>query len=451
MTFLRRNLMNTIHTEQHAIADLRVVNTKVSFFKSIEFKLLLSVFISLVFSALLGAPLLTYLGRLFPETGLFFLIEAIYFTIIPLVLIFFVIRILIIARLKKLIAAITKIADGDLREQIENHSQDELGQLTATFNRMADKLNYFIQSVSKRSLLVAGTSDQLRATTEQNSQASREMTEAVQEISEGAAAQLSQIQLASNAIWEIKETLTHTSSRNEQAAESSKQASELAQAGETVVTETIETIKRLDETVNDSADAAKMLESQSKKIVEAIELISYISQQTNLLALNASIEAAQAGEHGRGFAVVANEVRKLAEDSNRSAQRISELIGENHRLLSIMIKKMAFGTLVVKDGVQKANEAGRSFGKIQDSVQKVAREILEITSAIEQMTDSTSHSLERMESVLSIAKMTAEKSEMVTAGVQETHASMEGIAASTHHLSKAAEELENKISVFVIK
>lgn len=130
---------------------------------------------------------------------------------------------------------------------------------------------------------------------------------------------------------------------------------------------------------------------------------------------------------------------------------ISELIGENHRLLSIMIKKMAFGTLAVKDGVQKANEAGRSFGKIQDSVQKVAGEILENTSAIEQMTNRTSHSLETMESVLRIAKMTANISDMVTACVQETHVSMEGIAASTHHLTQAAEELENKIGVFVIK
>lgn len=437
-------------TELNPLMDTQSIE-KESFFKSIEYKLLLAVFISLIASALLGAPLLGYVGRFIPDTSLFSIIEALYFTIIPLVMIFFVIRILVIQRLKRLITAITKIADGDLREKIENHSKDEIGQLTDTFNEMAEKLNVLIQSVSQRSLQVAGTSEQLTVSTEQNSKAIYEMSESVQEISDGATTQLSQIQLTSNAIREIKKTLEVTSNRIEQASASSQQASKLAQAGEIVVTETIQIIGKLDETVNDTADAAKTLESQFNKIVEAMELITDISQQTNLLSLNAAIEAAQAGEHSRGFVVVADEVGKLAKHTNSSAQQISTLIKENHRLLSTVIDKMALGTLVVKEGVQKANEAGHSFSQIQEAVHRVDWQILEINSDIENMSQSTYNSLEMIESVVDISKMTAGKSGNVATVTQDSYSFIEKTAASALHLSRAADELQNKISVFVVK
>ena len=73
--------------------------------------------------------------------------------------------------------------------------------------------------------------------------------------------------------------------------------------------------------------AIRELSSKSEQIGAIVETITGIAGQTNLLALNAAIEAARAGEHGRGFAVVAEEVRKLAEESQRAAAEISDLIG----------------------------------------------------------------------------------------------------------------------------
>src|SRR4029079_9892533 len=122
-----------------------------------------------------------------------------------------------------------------------------------------------------------------------------------------------------------------------------------------------------------------------EKIGDVVETIDDIAEQTNLLALNAAIEAARAGEHGRGFAVVADEVRKLAERSQRETKSISELIRDVQLGTREAVEAMAEGTIKVDEGSAEADQAGRALEEILTAMQATVRQVEEIAAAVQEM------------------------------------------------------------------
>jgi len=136
--------------------------------------------------------------------------------------------------------------------------------------------------------------------------------------------------------------------------------------------EIVSSIGKVKESSNEVYKVIEKLKASSLEISEIVNIITSISEQTNLLALNASIEAARAGEHGRGFAVVANEVGKLAENSNQSAQKISSLIDEIQVDISQADKIMSQENTLVEDSVAKVHDTNQEFGKIFSEIKNMA-------------------------------------------------------------------------------
>jgi methyl-accepting chemotaxis protein len=177
----------------------------------------------------------------------------------------------------------------------------------------------------------------------------------------------------------------------------------LARGGNTAVIDLLTEIRRISDSVNRSSETIEDLGKESAKINSVVSVIKDIADQTNLLALNAAIEAARAGETGRGFAVVADEVRKLAERTTKSTAEISSIIAVVQNGVRQSVESMHHGVSAVTTGLERADEAGTTIEKLEESSAKVVASVNDITLAISEQTSASTEIARRVESIAQLA------------------------------------------------
>lgn len=351
--------------------------------------------------------------------------------------------------IQKMNAAAMLIAGGDLTsEKIVLKNKDELGTLADSFNTMTGNLREMIQSVSMTSEQVAASSEELLASAEQNTRASEQISETVEELAVGTSDQVDMVKRSSQAMSEMALGSEQIAELAQSVSVSAVDAANQSAEGNMIIQQAVEQMGSVRNSIASLTELVTGLGERSAEIGTITEVINNIARQTNLLALNAAIEAARAGEHGRGFAVVAGEVRKLAEESSTSAQRITDLVQLIQKDTDHAVQAVKVNSNETEAGIEIVTAAGQAFEQISNVVNKVAGEIQEVSAGSEEMSASTNEVVGYVDQISNIAGEAAGGVHNVSAATQQQLASMEEIASSAGSLSKMAEELQEQINKF---
>ncbi|MEI2325910.1 methyl-accepting chemotaxis protein [Priestia megaterium] len=340
--------------------------------------------------------------------------------------------------------------DGDFQVQGTYESKDEIGLLTASFNKMIDGLKEMIMSVGNISSTVAASSEELSASAEQNNSAIEHISSITEKLASGSNHQVNQIQESSTIIHRITNQTSEVVENVEQITKRALDTAAISNSGTATVETAAKQMKSINENVTELSSVFQGLSEHSAKISQINDVITAIADQTNLLALNAAIEAARAGDHGKGFAVVASEVRKLAEGSSNSASQIKDLVSLIQSETARTLQSMTTTTKEVKEGLAVVEQAGTSFMQINEAVQHVVDQIQQIGSAIHNLAKNTLEVQQAIHEVNGIAEEAAAGAQNVSATTEEQLASMEEIASSAMDLANMSEELQELIAKFKI-
>ena len=318
------------------------------------------------------------------------------------------------------LAVVRNIAAGDLTDQRRIERQDEMGALQQGVMGMAATLRELISGIRDSVTQMASAAEQLSAITEQTSV--------------GMNGQKIETDQVATAMHEMSATVQEVARNAEDASQAASDADREARAGDAVVSEAVTQIERLSEEMLRSTEAMAKLESESNRIGSVMDVIKAVADQTNLLALNAAIEAARAGEAGRGFAVVADEVRGLAQRTQKSTEEIEQLVAGLQQGTQQVAAAMQNSHNLTESSVELTRKAGRALTDITAKVSNIQAMNQQIAAAAEEQGAVAEEISRSVINVRDISEQTATASD-------ET-------AASSVELARLGGELQAMVSRF---
>ncbi len=349
---------------------------------------------------------------------------------------------------KELSRQAERVARGQLKEELNFESDDEVGDLAASFREMTAGLRTLVSDLGDSAAEMASTAEELASGAQEMTASTEEVSGAASAIAEATAAQTRGIGAVSDASGRVATRAVAVASHAEQARNAADVAQRTTQRGTVAAGEALAAMAEISAVTGAAVPAVVELGEKSQRIGKITDAVGAIARQTNLLALNAAIEASRAGEHGRGFAVVADEVRKLAAESAKALEQIRKLAAEirtsavrTEEQILVASDRVAAGETVIRASADALTQIDREITGAREAVDRI------VNVAESQRAEAESLARE-IQTLAASAESNAATAEEVSAVAEEQSASMSNIASSSQHLADVAERLKESLQRF---
>jgi methyl-accepting chemotaxis protein len=342
---------------------------------------------------------------------------------------------------------INALANGDLTNRYDDQAKGDILEMTQSLNSALSNIDALLSQVAQNATIIEESSSDMRVSGEEMSSNTNEIASSIAEMSNGAHLQVNKVDDASSLMEGILNSSKEMGHKAETIHNAAKMVAENSKKGNVMIDEVVANMGQIAGFSDKTNDSIKVLTERSREISRVLGVITEISSQTNLLALNAAIEAAQAGDAGRGFAVVAEEIRKLAEDSKKSAREIEALVVDVQNDTLKASDAMAQMSTSVKSGETTSRAAADSFKVIHDSSHLNLEISEEILNATQNQILDINNVVNITEGIVVIAEETAAGTEQIASSAAELSTGMEVYNQKIQKLAEVAESLKAGVSI----
>lgn len=349
---------------------------------------------------------------------------------------------------KKMTIGISKVAEGDLAGTFDTKRKDEFGILSGSLNKMLASMRSLMQDMKGFGDRVNEMAADVSERTENLDDSIQNTAQTMDEVAKGVQSQAEETETANEKMIAFSDNITKVSDQTSSMGQAADQAIEAVGQGREIVQDlnaksdsTVELTRVLVQDINE-------VQKNSQEIQNFVEVINSIAGQTNLLSLNASIEAARAGEAGRGFAVVAEEIRKLADQSKESGNRIQKIVAGIEGTTEKTTESAKKAESMVMEQAKALEETVQVFGRIQSCVADLVDGIRQILDRLGDITSEKTMVQDAIQNISSVSEELAASTQEVTATLGEQTGSVGKLAQKSEELKKASQELEASISRF---